>query len=115
MATKYTNETGLVKAIHLAVKAAFPNAWIMKVHGGQMQVPGIPDLLIVVDGVLIGAEAKFQRAGESAEHARGRATPIQLNQIAKLRAAGAVADVVLSPDETLDLIRQALDQKESTT
>lgn len=107
-----SNEAGLVVQIVKAVKTAFPAAWVMKVHGGPMQVAGIPDLLIVIDGKLIGAEVKHQKLGESVEHARGRATAIQRNQIKKLREAGAVADVVLSSEETLDLIGQALGQKE---
>lgn len=112
MASQPTNESGLVVQIVKAVKTAYPFAWVMKVHGGPMQVAGIPDLLIVVNGRLIGAEVKHRKNGESVEHARGRATAIQRNQIKKLREAGAVADVVLSPEETLDLIGQALGQKE---
>lgn len=107
---KPTNESGLVLQIVRAIKTKFPAAWVMKVHGGPMQVAGIPDLLIVVNGRLIGAEVKHQKPGESVEHARGRATPIQLNQIEKIRAAGGVAGVVLSPEETLELIGQALGQ-----
>ncbi|QGZ16788.1 hypothetical protein PBI_DEWDROP_141 [Microbacterium phage Dewdrop] len=103
-----TNEAGLVKQIVVAVKKQYPDSWIMKVHGGPMQVAGIPDLLIVVHGLLIGAEVKHQKPRESEEHARGRATPIQRAQIEKLRKAGATADVVLSAQETLALIEQAI-------
>lgn len=105
-----TNEAGLVKQIAGAVKKKYPESWIMKVHGGPMQVAGIPDMLIVVDGRLIGAEVKHRKPRESEEHARGRATPIQRAQIEKLRAAGAVAGVVLSVEETLALIEQAFQQ-----
>ncbi len=107
----YTNETGLVKAIVRAVKKKYPVAWIMKVHGGPMQMAGIPDLLICVGGLLIGAEAKHQKPGESAEHARGRATPLQRNMIHLINTAGGMAGVVLSPEETLDLIARGLEKR----
>lgn len=107
---KPTNENGLVLQIVKAIKTKYPEAWVFKVHGGPMQVAGIPDLLILVNGLLIGAEAKFQRPGESEAHARGRATPIQRNQIEKIRRAGGVADVVLSVEETLELIERAIHQ-----
>lgn len=102
------NETGLVKQITAAIKKKYPYSWVMKVHGGPMQVAGIPDLIIIVHGCVIGAEVKHRKPGESEEHARGRATPIQLAQIEKLRKAGATAGVVLSTQETFDLIDQAL-------
>lgn len=103
-----TNESGVVKQIVVAVKKKYPQSWIMKVHGGPMQVAGIPDLLILVDGLLIGAEVKHQKPRESDAHARGRATPIQLAQIEKIKAAGGTAGVVLSAEETLALIEQAI-------
>jgi hypothetical protein len=107
----YTNETGLVKAIVRAVKKQHPAAWIMKVHGGPMQMAGIPDLLICVNGLLVGAEAKHQKPGESEAHARGRATPIQRNMIHLINTAGGMAGVVLTPQETLDLIARGLDKR----
>jgi len=103
-------EGDLVVHIVKAVKEKYPWAWIFKVHGGPMQQAGIPDLLIVVYGLMVGAEVKHRKPGESEEHARGRATPLQREQIRKLREAGAVADVVLSPEETLALIEQALER-----
>lgn len=102
------NEADLVKQITGAVKKKYPDSWVMKVHGGPMQVAGIPDLIIIVHGIVVGAEVKHQKPGESEEHARNRATAIQRLQIKKLRAAGATADVVLSAEETLVLIEQAL-------
>lgn len=103
-----TNETGLVNEITKAIKKKYPYSWVMKVHGGPMQVAGIPDLIIIVHGVVVGAEVKHQKLRESEEHARGRATPIQLAQIKKLRDAGATAGVVLSVEETFALIEEAL-------
>jgi hypothetical protein len=106
-----TNETGLVNQITKAVKTRFPDSWVMKVHGGPMQVAGIPDLIIIVHGVVVAAEVKHQKPRESEAHARGRATAIQWAQIKKLRAAGATSGVVLSVEETMTLIEQALDRR----
>lgn len=112
MKTTWTNETGLVKAIVKVVKREYPRAWVFKVHGGPMQMAGVPDLIFIVDGLFIGAEAKFPHAGESVEHARSRATALQRNQIALINAAGGIAAVVVSPEETLDLIRRGFEKQE---
>lgn len=70
-------------------------------------MPGIPDLLICLDGLLIGIEIKFPRPGESVEHARARATSQQRRQIRLINDAGGMAGVVTSVQEALDLIRRA--------
>lgn len=102
-----TNETGVVNRIVKAVKKKYPSAWIFKVHGGPMQMVGVPDLLLIVHGRIIGAEVKFQRPGESLEHAKGRASPTQRVQIQKIIRAGGMAGVVTSVEETFDLIDRA--------
>lgn len=102
------NEGQELLAIVKAVKTAYPESWIFKVHGDPYQMSGVPDLLICVRGLLVGAEVKFQRPGESADHARSRATPGQRIQIALINAAGGIAAVVLNPVETLALIERGL-------
>jgi hypothetical protein len=109
---RWTTETGLVAAITVAVKKAYPTAWIFNVHGGTYQMAGVPDLLIVIDGLLIGAEVKHQKPGESEQHARERATIIQRKKIADIIAAGGMAGVVLTPAETLELIERAFKKHE---
>jgi hypothetical protein len=103
-----TTETGLEKAIVRMVRAAYPDCWVLKVVGGPFQVPGIPDLLICVEGLLVGMEVKFPGPGESVEHARARATAQQLNQLALIRAAGGAAAVVTSKDEAAALVYHGL-------
>jgi hypothetical protein len=110
-----TSETGLVHAIQKAVKRIWPDAWDFKVVGSPFQKAGVPDLLYCIEGHLIGVEVKFIRPGESKEHAVGRATPQQVNQIIRIRQAGATADVVTSVDEALDLIRRGLERREKDT
>lgn len=105
------NEAGVVAAIHRVVSTTYPQAWVFKVVGSPMQMTGVPDLLVVVEGLLFGLEVKYVRPGESVEHARSRATPGQLVQIMKLRQAGAVAAVVTSPAEALALIEDRLSER----
>ena len=103
-----TNEAGVVRQILKAVKKHYPRAWVMKVHGGPYQMTGVPDLLLCVEGVLIGAEVKFQRPGESRDGAASRATPGQRLQIRNILASGGMAGVVTSADEALQLIERGL-------
>lgn len=104
-------ETTLVQNIKRAILGQWPHAWVEKIHGSPYQTAGIPDLLVVVRGRLFAFEVKAQRVGETEQHARGRASTLQLNQIYRLRQAGAYADVILSPAEALDAIRRAIPKK----
>lgn len=102
-----TNEAGLVAAITRAIKKHFPSAWVFKVHGSPVQMAGVPDLLVCHEGRLLAFEVKFQRPGESREHALSRVSPIQRAQITALQASGATALPVLSPEEVLEVMYQA--------
>jgi penicillin-binding protein-related factor A (putative recombinase) len=99
-----TNETGLVKAIRNAITVKYPDAWVMKVHGGPFQQVGTPDILVCVKGQLFAFEVKHRKPGESAQHAMDRVTTAQWSQIERMRRAGAVADVVMAVDEVLHII-----------
>lgn len=103
-----TNETGVVREIVQAVTEAYPGSWGMKVHGSPYQPVGIPDLLFCVRGRFVALEVKYQRPGESREHAGSRATPQQLAQIASIRRAGGGAHVVVSAAEALRVIEDTL-------
>lgn len=100
-------------AIRKAIAERWPNVWFLKVAGGQYQNAGIPDLLVCIDGRLIALEAKAKRNGESEEHARNRATPLQRAELEKLTRAGAAAGVVLTVQEALDLVASALPTPEN--
>ncbi len=97
-------ETRLVNRIRAALQDRHPGVWIMKVHGGPTQTAGIPDLLVCLQGQLIGLEVKCPRPGETEEAACRRATVIQQAQLAKLRAAGAGASVVASVGAALQAV-----------
>lgn len=98
------NEKQLVDRIVKAVKKEYPQSWVLKVHGGGYQRSGIPDILICHKGRLFGFEVKHQKTGETEEHARERATALQLKEIKDIQTAGGIADVVLSVDHVLDLL-----------
>jgi hypothetical protein len=106
--TEPVNEAGLIAAIRRRVIALHPHAYVIKQHGSIYTQVGVPDLLVCVDGLFVGMEAKFVRAGESRAHALGRVTPLQHEQIAKIRRAGGTAGVVTSVDEALALIDEAM-------
>jgi len=97
-------ERALTDSIVKAIKRAYPAAWVFKVHGHPGQMVGVPDLLVCHRGRLVGLEVKFPQPGESAAHAIGRATPIQLAQLIAIRQAGGLASVVLSVTDSLSVL-----------
>lgn len=103
-----TKEAGLVSAIMDAVKKRYGGAWVFKTVGNPYQMAGVPDLLLSVEGKAIGLEVKFQRPGESEEHARGRTTQQQMEQIRRINASGGYAATVISVEEALDAVAEAL-------
>ena len=110
MPTGSTSEAGLQRRIVAAIRAQYPSAFLFHPVGGPYQIAGIPDLLICLDGSFVGIEIKFQRPGESEQHARARATAQQLKIIAKIVEAGGYGGVVLSVGEALQLCEFASEQ-----
>ena len=104
-------ETRLTNKIVNEIYARWPGVWLLKVHGGSYQRAGVPDLLVCVDGHLIGLEVKAQRPGESETHARERASVRQLAEISRLRDAGAAAEVVLTVEEAVSVIEKHLQER----
>jgi hypothetical protein len=97
-------ETILVGQISRAIEKRHPSAYVVKIAGGPYQSGGLPDLAVILRGRYYGFEVKKRRTGESEAHARERATVRQRQRIASIRAAGGVADVVLSVEEALALL-----------
>jgi hypothetical protein len=107
-----TREAGLLQAVVRAVHKQHPTAWQFKVVGSPYQMAGVPDLLLCVDGLLVGLELKFQRPSESLDHALARTTPQQRVQIARINAAGGIAGTVTTVKDALDLIGRGLRERE---
>lgn len=72
--------------------------WI-KFWGGLFTRVGIPDLIGCVEGRFFGLEVKMPGESPSA---------VQRHVIGLIRKAGGVAEVVTSPQEAIDAVRQAL-------
>jgi hypothetical protein len=67
--------------------------WCLKLAAGPWQTPGLPDLLLIKDGVARFIEVKAST---------GRVTPHQQAKMTEIeRYAGARCDVVRSRDEAL--------------
>jgi hypothetical protein len=103
-----TSEKALQGRIVKAIKKEWPGAWCFHPVGGPYQVAGIPDLLVCVQGRLIGIEVKHRKPSESREHALGRVTPQQRHQLNRIIEAGGVAGAVVSVEEAIGLVRSAL-------
>jgi hypothetical protein len=110
----HRNEAAVVAAIWKAVLRRYPDAWLLKVHGGPYQRAGVPDLVMCIDGVFIALEVKHQKPGETDEAARDRTTPIQRHEIRRINRAGGWACTVLTPDEALRAIERARERAHGT-
>jgi hypothetical protein len=91
-----TPEVKLYKSVKKALDGM--DVWWMKIHGGPMQRPGVPDLLIVVDGLAVFVELKAD--GKNA-------TPLQEHVMAGIRKAGGVAIVARSVEEVVETVRKS--------
>jgi hypothetical protein len=103
----FKNENAVVAAIGKAIKELYPKAYILKIHGGQYQESGIPDLLVTVDGLEVGIEVKHQKPGESYNHALDRTTLKQRIHIKRIIEAGGMAGVAMDVEPALYLIQLA--------
>ena len=73
--------------------------WFLKVAGGSYQRPGIPDLLIVIDGMALFLEVKAPG---------NKPTPLQETEIKRIQAAHALAYVVYNFDDAKTWIDRLL-------
>lgn len=101
-------EATLVAKIKQAVLDAWPGSFVTKTHGGPYTPVGMPDLLVVVKGMLVAFEVKAPRENESDAQVLARVTPLQAETLKKLREAGAVAEVVWTVDQVLDVLNRCV-------
>lgn len=107
MSKIYKNENAVVDDIWKTLKVKFPNLYILKIHGGQYQEAGIPDLMTCIDGLMVAPEVKHWKPGESFEHMLDRTTHRQRQHIARIVRAGGMAGTVWDPESALHLVQLA--------
>lgn len=88
-------ESSIVGAIFKYLKP-LPHSFWFKVHGGWFQRAGLPDIVGVLNGRFVALEVKRPGNGP---------TELQTYTIEKLQAAGAVAEVVYSVEDTKVVLR----------
>lgn len=69
--------------------------WCYKVHGGPMQLNGVPDISGVYKGLSIWCETKL---------AYNKLSPIQAHRIGEIRKAGGFVVVAYSVEEAVALL-----------
>lgn len=87
-------ESRLQTKIQKALKEAFPRSWWRKIHGGQFQRKGIPDLIGCIGGFFVAIEVKCPGKERTV-------TPIQQVTIRDIKGAGGVAFVATTVEEAL--------------
>jgi hypothetical protein len=90
-------EARLTKRIADALNK-LPNTYVRKVHGGRYGA-GWPDLIGSSSGRTLALEVKTGKGGYGV-------TKLQAAELAKWEKAGAVAGVVTSVDEALELMER---------
>lgn len=74
-----------------------------KVHGSEMMMAGLPDIIVCAEGYFIGLETKMPTK-------RGNVSPRQVYVHSQIENAGGTAKVVCSPTEALQAIASVLDE-----
>ena len=83
------------------MQAHFPNAWQYCPMGGPFGKSGVPDFLYLIEGILIGIEAKADK---------GRLSELQAQTLKQMAAQGALCAVVYGKDEAKMMrIKAAID------
>ena len=88
-----TSERNITKAImnHLKGVKAYP----VKLHGGQFQQAGLPDIMCLIQGRVVFFEVKTEI---------GRVSKIQSHCHAKMRDQGALVAVVRTVEDVVYLL-----------
>jgi hypothetical protein len=90
-------ESRLQRRIQKAIREAYLDVWLFKVHGGPFQPAGIPDLIGCLCGRFFAFEVKVP--GEEPSN-------IQKLTMTRLKRAGALVAVVTSPEQAVSLLAQ---------
>jgi hypothetical protein len=75
-----------------------------KVHGTELVMAGLPDIICCAEGLFIGLETKNpETRNKEGSHERTQARVHE-----KIHLAGGVAQVVVTPEEAVEVVRLAL-------
>lgn len=95
-------ETRVQQAIQKAIK---PRGWfVFKVHGSELMMAGLPDLIVCAEGLFIGLEVKVPSK-------RDNTSPRQKRVHEQIIEAGGEAHVVCSAPEAISVIEAILRNK----
>lgn len=92
-------ESTVVRRIVKEIKACYPEAVMIKVHGNPYQRSGVPDLYVAIKGKSIWIEIKREGADTTA---------LQRAMLVKLRDMGVPCGTAESPQTALDIIKKVL-------
>lgn len=87
-------ESALMTKIKKTLEAM--GLFVVKTHGGPMQMAGLPDLLVIKEGRAIWLEVKTDD---------GAVTKLQEIMLSRLRKAGCVAEVVRTVEDARCVVR----------
>ena len=93
-------ENRLAKRIKVALEGTVGGLWLT-IHGSSYQQAGIPDLIVLVEGMFFGLEVKMPDK-------RDNTTKLQDHFLTTIRQEGGIAAVVTSPKEALAIVRESL-------
>lgn len=77
-----------------------------KVHGTELVMSGLPDIIVCAEGIFIGLETKHP---ETREDTSARQDYVH----DQIREAGGVAQVVTSPEGAVAVVKRALAARKS--
>jgi hypothetical protein len=72
-----------------------------KVHGTEMVMAGLPDIIVCASGYFIGLETKLPEK-------RSNTSPRQDFVHERIRVAGGTAEVVCSPEEAVIVVKRVI-------
>jgi hypothetical protein len=92
-------ESRLSRRIQDALRAE--GYFVFKVHGSDMMMAGLPDLIVCAEGVFVGLETKHPDT-------RNNVSPRQQYVHDKIREAGGAAIVVCGVEEAVRAVKNAI-------
>lgn len=97
--SKERTETAITKDTIDVLKVLFPYAFVLKVHGGDYQRAGVPDIYIMTCGKSIWIEMKRPGADTTA---------LQKRKLQALSDAGAFCGTAESPERAVEIVKEVL-------